>query len=129
MLRTALIVLFLSLPAQADPVRDAIGGYMDFATPSEGIILPEQLTPDLIGQVTFFDTRSAVAYDAGHIDGARHLEWREIAARLDEVPETGMVVFYCDTGVLSAQATFAARLMGRANVLVLQGGLAAWGPR
>ena len=89
MLRTALIVLFLSLPAQADPVRDAIGGYMDFATPSEGIILPEQLTPDLIGQVTFFDTRSAVAYDAGHIDGARHLEWREIAARLDEVPETG----------------------------------------
>lgn len=126
MLRPLALALALSLPAHADPVREAIEDYLDFATYGEGVILPEQLTPDILGQVVFFDTRNAADYAAGHIEGARHLEWREIAARLDDVPETGMVVFYCDTAVLSSQAMFAARVMGRSNVLVLQGGLEAW---
>ena len=114
---------------RADPVADAIGDYLDFATPAEGVILPEQLTPDLLGQVTFVDARSAEAFARDAIDGALHVEWRRIAAQLDDLPQTGIVVLYCDTGVLSAQAMFAARLMGRDNVLVLQGGLAAWRAR
>jgi len=47
----------------------------------------------------------------------------------DELPETGMVALLCNTGPLSAQATFAARLMGRENVLVLQTGLIGWKKR
>lgn len=123
------LAMVLALPVKAENVQDAIAAYLDFATSSEGIILPAQLTPDLLGQVTFVDTRDADAFARDAIEGAQHLEWREVAARLDEVPETGMVVFYCDTCVLSAQAMFAARLMGRSNVLVLQGGLTAWHAR
>lgn len=123
------LAMALALPARAETVQDAIAAYLDFATPSEGIILPEQLTPDLLGQVTFVDTRSADAFARDGIEGALHLDWRDIAARLGEVPDTGMVVFYCDTGALSAQAMFAARLMGRTNALVLQGGLTAWRAR
>jgi rhodanese-related sulfurtransferase len=123
------MVLFLAAPVQADPLREAIGDYLEFATAGEGVILPEQLTPDLLAQITFVDTRSSDAFAADGIAGALHMEWRDIAARLEDVPETGMVVMYCDTGALSAQAMFAARLMGRSNVLVLQGGLTAWHAR
>jgi rhodanese-related sulfurtransferase len=75
---------------------------------------------------TFIDTRPAVQYAAAHIPGALHIEWREVPARLDELPETGLVVLYCNTGVRSAQATFAARLLGRDNAVVLQGGFEGW---
>jgi 3-mercaptopyruvate sulfurtransferase SseA len=37
-----------------------------------------------------------------------------------------MVILFCNTGSLSAQAVFAARLMGHENVLVLQTGLQGW---
>jgi rhodanese-related sulfurtransferase len=123
------IAAALALPVHADPVRDAIEGYLDFATPVEGVIMAEQLTEDLLAQVLFIDTRSAEAFAQDSIDGAIHLEWRDVGARFEDIPETGLVVMYCDTAVLSSQAMFAARLMGRSNVLVLQGGLAAWRAR
>ena len=46
--------------------------------------------------------------------------------RLDELPTTGMVVLFCNTGVRSSQATFAARVLGHKNVLVLQSGYEGW---
>jgi len=107
-------------------VTEAIQDYMDFATYEQGIILPQQLDKEVFEAATFVDTRSADQYEAGHIPGAMHIEWREIPGRIDELPESGMVVLYCNTGSLSAQATFAARLMGRENVLVLQGGINGW---
>lgn len=110
----------------ADDLGDEIIGYMDFATYDAGIIVPEQLTQDVFEAVTFVDTRDSDQFQAGAIPGALNIEWREIPSRLDELPETGMVVLYCNTGSLSAQAVFAARLMGRDNVLVLQSGRDGW---
>lgn len=120
------IAFALSGPLAADDLTDEVVGYMDFAPYEAGIILPQQLTEDVFGSVTFVDTRSAEQFEAATIPGARHIEWREIPARLEELPETGMVVLFCNTGSLSAQATFAARLLGRENVLVLQTGLIGW---
>lgn len=134
---TALTALALALAlwplgpvqAQDDPVAEAIRDYMDFAPYEAGIILPAQITPELMESVTFVDTRSADQYQAETIPGALHVEWREIPARLDALPEDGLVVLFCNTGSLSAQATFAARLMGRENVVVLQGGVTGWQAR
>ncbi len=110
----------------ADDLGDEIIGYMDFATYESGIILPQQLTQDVFDAVTFVDTRDSAQFEEGTLPNAINIEWREIPARLDELPENGMVVLFCNTGSLSAQATFAARLMGRDNVLVLQSGRNGW---
>jgi len=125
---TLLTASFIALAgsAAASDLADEITGYMDFATYEAGIILPQQLTEDVFSSVTFVDTRDAEQFEAGTIPGARHIEWREIPARLDELPQDGMVVLFCNTGSLSAQATFAARVMGRENVLVLQSGFLGW---
>lgn len=126
-LAPVLFALTFATPLAAEgDVSEAIQDYMDFATYEQGIILPQQLDKEVFEAATFVDTRSADQYEAGHIPGAMHIEWREIPGRIDELPETGMVVLYCNTGSLSAQATFAARLMGRENVLVLQGGINGW---
>ncbi len=120
-------LLSLGLPAQAeDALSEAVGDYMDFATYEQGLILPAQIDADVFASATFVDTRSAEQFEAGHIKGATHIEWREVPARLDELPESGLVILYCNTGSLSAQATFAARLLGRENVVVLQSGIIGW---
>ena len=46
--------------------------------------------------------------------------------RIDEIPSDRMTILYCNTGSLSAQATFALRVAGRANVVVLQSGISGW---
>jgi len=124
----ALVAIGLSVPmvAHADDLGDEIIGYMDFATYESGIILPQQLTQDVFEASTFVDTRDADQFAAGSIPTAINIEWREIPGRLDEIPDSGMVILFCNTGSLSAQAVFAARLMGHENVLVLQTGLQGW---
>lgn len=120
------IMFALAAPAAAQDIGEEIISYMDFATETQGIILAQQLTKDVFEEVTFVDTRSPEDFAKGTIGDARHIEWRSVPARLDELPETGLVVLFCNTGVRSSQAMFAARLMGRDNVLVLQGGYEGW---
>ncbi|MEQ9693684.1 rhodanese-like domain-containing protein [Shimia sp. SDUM112013] len=112
--------------AEEDAVADAIVGYMDFATEAEGIILPQQLTEDVFNDVFFVDVRSPDSHATATIKGAVNIDWREVPGRLAELPEAGMVVLFCDTGVRSSQAAFAARVMGRTNVLVMQSGFQGW---
>lgn len=128
MIAAALIgAALLSTPCvYADDLSDEIIGYMDFATYESGIILPQQLTQDVFEAATFVDTRDADQFVAGTIPTAINIEWRTIPGRIDELPEDGMVILFCNTGSLSAQATFAARLMGHDNVLVLQSGRNGW---
>ncbi|MBV7392709.1 rhodanese-like domain-containing protein [Mameliella sediminis] len=113
-------------PVAAGELEDEIIGYMDFATETAGIILPQQLTAEIWEGVYFVDTRSRADFEAGTIPGAVHIEWRDVPGRLDEIPEDKMVVLFCNTGVRSSQATFAARVMGRENVLVMQSGYEGW---
>ena len=112
--------------ASDSAIAEAITDYMDFATDSQGAILPTQIDEAVFASAQFVDVRPMQAYEAGHIPGAIRIDWREIPARLDELRQDGPVILYCQTGVLSAQSMLAARLMGRDNVLVMQGGFAAW---
>lgn len=109
-----------------EALLDAIIGYMDFATYEAGIIMPDQMDQMVFDNAVIVDTRDAAQFAAGHIPGAINIEWRAVPGQLDALPQTGMVILYCNTGTLSAQAAFAARLLGRENVLMLQTGYEGW---
>lgn len=117
----------LGSPAAADEAAvEAMKGYMEFATYDAGIILPQQLTKDVFDSVLFVDTRDAGQFSKETIPGAVNIEWREVLNRIEEIPENKKVILFCNTGDLSAQATFALRVAGRENVVVLQTGLIGW---
>ena len=119
-------LLFTATPVSADALLEAVTGYIEFEPYDSGILLPEQITAEIWPELTFVDTRSAAQFSAATIPGARHIEWREVPGRLEELPQSGKVVLFCNTGSLSAQAAFAARLLGRDNVVVLQTGFLGW---
>ncbi|MGJ3260591.1 MAG: rhodanese-like domain-containing protein [Rhodospirillales bacterium] len=123
----AVAFTFMARPIAADEAAvDAMKGYMEFATYDAGIIQPQQITREIFDSVLFVDTRDAGQYSKETIPGAINIEWREVLNRLDEIPEDKKVILFCNTGDLSAQATFALRVAGRENVVVLQSGLNGW---
>ena len=105
---------------------DLMAEYLMFQEYESGIILPQQIDQSVFESVTFIDTRDAEQFEAGTIPGARHIEWRQILDRMDEIPDTGKVILFCNTGSLSSQATFALRVAGFDNVVVLQSGYRGW---
>lgn len=116
----------LASPILADPVKDAMQEYSEFATYDAGIILPEQITKEIFADFTFIDTRSAEEFSKSTIPTATHIEWRDVFGRIEEVPANGKVILFCNTGALSAQAAFGLRVLGRENVLILQTGYHGW---
>ena len=119
----------VSAPVQADDnpaVVDALSGYLDFAEYGSSLIWPEQIPADDWKQVFIVDARDAAQFEKEHIPGAVNIEWRQAVARRAELPKDRMVVVYCNSGSLSAQAVFALRLLGHDNVKVLQDGIEGW---
>lgn len=123
-----MMALPLAAPAVADEevVLEALQDYADFATYEQGIILPEQIDQMVFEAALFIDSRDAEQFEAAHIPGAINIEWRELPYRLDEIPESGMVIFYCNTGTNSTQSMLMTRLLGYENTLVLQTGRNGW---
>ena len=89
-----MMALPLAAPAVADEevVLEALQDYADFATYEQGIILPEQIDQMVFEAALFIDSRDAEQFEAAHIPGAINIEWRELPYRLDEIPESGMVI-------------------------------------
>jgi rhodanese-related sulfurtransferase len=121
-----LISLIGTSAVAQDAVQEAITEYTDFVTYDAGIILPAQITDDLFAEFVFIDTRTVEEFTQSTIDGAIHIEWRDVFSRLDEIPKKQKTVLFCNTGALSAQSAFGLRVMGYENVLVLQGGFHDW---
>ena len=109
-----------------DSAVEAMGEYLMFQDYQSGIIMPQQIDQSIFERVVFIDTRSEEEFETTTIPGARHIEWREVIERIDEIPEDQKTILFCNTGALSAQAVFALRVAGRDNVLVLQGGFSGW---
>jgi len=120
------LVLLAGTALAESPAIKAMQEYMEFSPYEAGIILPQQLAKDVFESVVFIDTRDAAQFAKGSIPGARHIEWREVLGRINEVPRDKKVILFCNTGSLSAQAAFALRVAGRDNVLVLQTGIEGW---
>lgn len=99
---------------------------MDFNEYSSSLIWPEQIPKDDWNKIFIVDARDAAQYNKGHLLGAVNIEWRQAVARRAELPRDRMVVMYCNSGSLSAQAAFALRLLGHDNVKVLQDGIEGW---
>ena len=119
--------LLVSGWVQADEAAvEAMQEYLMFSEYEAGIILPSQIDQTVFETATFIDTRDADQFDAAHIPTAINIEWREVLDRIDEIPESGLTILYCNTGSLSAQAVFALRVAGRDNVVVLQSGFTGW---
>lgn len=119
----------LAAPARAEEnpaVVDALSGYMDSAEYSSSLIWPEQIPADEWKKVFIVDARDAAQFMKEHIPGAIIIDWRQALARRAELPKDRMVVMYCNSGSLSAQAVFALRLLGYDNVKVLQDGIEGW---
>jgi rhodanese-related sulfurtransferase len=121
------LVLPLAAPAAENPaVVKAMEEYMDFTEYGSSIIWPEQIPAEDWKKVFVIDARDAAQYAREHIPGAAHIEWRQAIARRGEIPRDRTVVYYCNTGSLSAQAVYALRLLGWDNVKVLQDGIEGW---
>ncbi|MGA7179727.1 MAG: rhodanese-like domain-containing protein [Thiobacillaceae bacterium] len=113
-------------PEENPAVVDALSAYMDFTEYSSSLIWPEQIPKEDWKNVFIVDARDADQYSKEHIPGAVNIEWRQAVARRSELPKDRMVVMYCNSGSLSAQAVFALRLLGYDNVKVLQDGFEGW---
>ena len=129
-LTAAMLALALQLSTAfaqgADAAIEAMQEYLMFSNYEAGIILPQQIDKTVFESALFVDTRDATQFAAGSIPGAVNIEWRAVLERIDEIPRERMTILFCNTGSLSAQATFALRVAGRSNVLVLQSGLGGW---
>jgi len=124
-----LLLAVLATPARAADmaqVTKAIEEYMDFTEYGSSIIWPEQIPEEDWKRITVIDARDADQFAKEHIPGAINIEWRQAIARRNEIPKNQMVVYYCNSGSLSAQAVFALRVLGWDNVKVLQDGIEGW---
>jgi len=129
--RMAISFAALALCAAAAQAADnqtvkAMEEYLEFVDYGGGIILPEQIPAADWQNITVIDARDAAQYRKEHIPGALNIEWRQALARRAELPQGKMVLLYCNTGSLSAQAGFALRLAGLDNVRILQDGFVGW---
>ncbi len=72
------------------------------------------------------DVRTAEEYAAGHIPGAVHIPFDEVAERIAEVDAPEGVALYCMVGPRARKGEAALLAAGHPKVLHLEGGLAAW---
>jgi len=113
----------LKLRAQHDkhaPVTRLID-YDAFCNPAHADEVTE-LPPGAI----VVDVREPFEWQAGHVDGARHIPLGELANRLDELPRDAEIVLYCASGSRSARALDVLRDAGFARAKHLRGGYITW---
>jgi rhodanese-related sulfurtransferase len=132
-MRTAQLILAFTLlfpfsvpAADSSAAAKAVEEYMDFTEYGSSIIRPEQIPAEDWKKISVIDARDAAQFAKEHIPGAINIEWRQIPGRRNEITKDHMVLIYCNTGSLSAQAVFAMRLLGWDNVKVLQDGIEGW---
>jgi rhodanese-related sulfurtransferase len=125
----AVLLLLLWSPVQADNkavLVDEIGGYLEFVDYGGAVIFAEQIPRADYAKIMVVDARDAGQFAKGHIPGAVNIEWRKVIEQRSKVARDRMVLLYCNTGSLSAQAGLALRLIGYDNVKILQGGYQEW---
>jgi molybdopterin/thiamine biosynthesis adenylyltransferase/rhodanese-related sulfurtransferase len=95
--------------------------------PVEKLVDYEELcNPASLHGAVVVDVREAHEWDAGHVDGARHIPLGELAARADELPRDRDVVVYCFMGGRGSRAVELLRGAGFTRVRNLTGGYQAW---
>ena len=106
---------------------DAVAGYV---TSIEGLPAssPQSIQPDELDgfdAAMVLDVRNRTEHAAGHIPGSRQLSGGRVMWHLDELPASGTIVTYCQSGVRNSVAASALRRAGYA-VVELDGSYAGW---
>jgi rhodanese-related sulfurtransferase len=73
----------------------------------------------------FLDVREDFEWDAGHIEGARHVPLGTLGQAVDALPKDRPIVVLCKVGGRSAQATAYLQQQGF-DAVNLAGGMFAW---
>nr|UOZ96479.1 Sulfurtransferase [Cupriavidus sp.] len=123
------VLMSFQVPAFADAkavVIDEMAGYLDFVDYGGGVIFAEQIPRAEYSRIMIIDARDVGQFSKDHIPGAVNIEWRKVLEQRAKIPKDKMVLIYCNTGSLSAQAGFALRIAGYDNVRILQGGFEEW---
>lgn len=94
-------------------------------TATETEITPERAAELADAGAVLIDVRRPYEWEAGRIEGARHVEMNDLANDAESVPRDRAVVFYCRSGSRSALAAAAFRQAGW-DAYNLAGGLQEW---
>jgi rhodanese-related sulfurtransferase len=86
-------------------------------------VTPEQVEGMRDAQLV--DVREDYEWDAGRIEGARHIALADVAAQAGSIDRERPVVFYCRVGSRSTMAAAAFRRAGF-DAHSMDGGLVAW---
>jgi rhodanese-related sulfurtransferase len=80
------------------------------------------------GAATLLDVREREDWNAGHVEGARHLPRGEVELEIEElVPDLDQrIICYCGGGSRSALVAESLQRMGYRNVRSVAGGFRAW---
>jgi glyoxylase-like metal-dependent hydrolase (beta-lactamase superfamily II)/rhodanese-related sulfurtransferase len=80
------------------------------------------------GEILVLDVRERDAYEAGHIQGAKHLPRGQLELRVnDELKDpTRRILVCCEFGRISTLAAATLRTMGFMGAVALDGGMKAW---
>jgi rhodanese-related sulfurtransferase len=73
----------------------------------------------------FLDVREDDEWQAGHIDGARHVPLGELSGRIGDLPKDRPILAVCRSGSRSAAAVRGLRQLGY-DAENLDGGVTAW---
>ena len=93
-----------------------------------GAVSPQDAVRLMNQGAALLDLRSAEAYTAGHIRGARNLPPERLAEGFDALKrlKDKTVIVYCERGASAAGAMRALQQQGFSQVVNLRGGLSAW---
>jgi rhodanese-related sulfurtransferase len=93
-----------------------------------GAVSPQDAVRLMNQGATLLDLRSAEAYGAGHIRGARSLPPEKLADGLEALKrlKDRIVIVYCERGASAPGTMRALQQQGFSQVVNLRGGLSAW---
>jgi len=94
--------------------------------PQEWELAPERVAELLAtGAVELVDVREPYEFEAGHVEGARHVPLERLSEEAASIPHDRPLVFQCRVGARSAMAAQAFRAAGF-DAYNLSGGLVEW---
>jgi len=80
------------------------------------------------GEIQLIDVREPHEWEAGRIEGARHVELERVASEAESIDRERPVVFYCRLGARSGMAANAFRRAGY-DAYSMVGGITEWDER
>lgn len=76
--------------------------------------------------VVLLDVREPSEWDAGRLEGAKHIPLAKLGERAGELDPSAQTVVYCQIGGRSARAVVQLQKLGFKDVVSLAGGIEAW---